>query len=69
MAECSELKRTLFKAGWIMLRQGKGSHIILVHPGRPGIEIVFPDHGSDDIGKGLACKILKLAGLSNNSFD
>ena len=46
-----------------MLRQGKGSHVILVHPDKPGVEIVFPDHGRAEIGKGLERKILKQAGL------
>lgn len=61
--KCSELKRQLLRAGWTILRQGKSSHIIMVHPNKPGLEIVFPDHGSDEIGKGLESKILKLAGL------
>lgn len=61
--KCSELKRKLLRAGWQILRQGKGSHVIMIHPGKPGIEIVFPDHGSAEIGKGLETRILKQAGL------
>jgi predicted RNA binding protein YcfA (HicA-like mRNA interferase family) len=45
-------------------RTGKGSHKILIHPDKAGIEIVFPDHGSDEIAKGLALRILKQAGLN-----
>ncbi|WP_205691318.1 type II toxin-antitoxin system HicA family toxin [Chitinophaga oryziterrae] len=41
----------------------QGQPYIIVHPNKPGLEIVFPDHGSDEIGKGLESKILKLAGL------
>lgn len=55
--KCSELKRQLLRAGWTILRQGKGSHILMVHPNKPGLEIVFPDHGSDEVGKGLESKI------------
>lgn len=58
-----ELLRTLRREGWIIYRTGKGSHKILIHPGKPGIEIVFPDHGSNEIAKGLASRILKQAGL------
>jgi predicted RNA binding protein YcfA (HicA-like mRNA interferase family) len=61
--KCSELKRKLLRAGWTILRQGKGSHVIMVHPDKPEQEIIFPDHGSDEIAKGLELKFLKLAGL------
>lgn len=68
MSKCSELKRRLLRSGWYILRQGKGSHIIMAHPDKPGIEIVFPDHGSDEMGKGLENKILKLAGLKPSNI-
>mgnify|MGYP003577442463 CR=1 FL=1 len=61
--KCSELLRTLIREGWMIYRTGKGSHKILTHPDKPGIEIVFPDHGSKEIARGLASKILKQAGL------
>ncbi|RPD41345.1 type II toxin-antitoxin system HicA family toxin [Chitinophaga barathri] len=63
MSKCSEILRRLERAGWRVLRQGKGSHIILVHPDKPGTEIIFSDHGSREIGKGLERKYLKQAGL------
>lgn len=59
----SELLRKLTKAGWVTIREGKGSHRILGHPDKPGNHIVFPDHGTNEIGKGLALKIKKKAGL------
>lgn len=62
--KCSELLRLLRKAGWIIIREGKGSHKILSHPDKPGIIITFPDHGSDEMGKGLAEKIKKQAVLN-----
>jgi predicted RNA binding protein YcfA (HicA-like mRNA interferase family) len=51
------------RAGWYVLREGRGSHKILAHPDKPGEIIVFPDHGNDEMGKGLESKILKQAGL------
>lgn len=51
------------RAGWQILRSGKGSHLIMIHPSKPGIEIVFPDHGSAEMGRGLEIRILKQAGL------
>lgn len=59
----SELLRVLARAGWVTIREGKGSHKILGHPDKPGNQLVCPDHGANEIGKGLALKILKKAGL------
>lgn len=63
MSKCSELRRLFRRAGWVVVRRGKGSHIILGHPDKPGIEISFPDHGSAEMKKGLEQKFLKIAGL------
>jgi len=57
----SELLRILRKDGWYDKRQN-GSHIIMVHPTKSGI-LVVPDHGSNEVGKGLEKSILKQAGL------
>ncbi|MDO7888192.1 type II toxin-antitoxin system HicA family toxin [Hymenobacter cheonanensis] len=57
----SELLRILLKAGWYIVRQN-GSHMTLRHPTNPE-QITFPSHGSAEVGKGLAAKILKQAGL------
>lgn len=59
----SELLRKLKHAGWEVIRQGKGSHVILGHADFPGKAITFPDHGSQEISKGLENAILKQAGL------
>jgi predicted RNA binding protein YcfA (HicA-like mRNA interferase family) len=59
--KCSELLRLLEKAGWYKDRQS-GSHIIMKHPERD-YTITFPNHGSAEIGKGLAEKLKKQAGL------
>jgi predicted RNA binding protein YcfA (HicA-like mRNA interferase family) len=57
----SELLRELRRAGWVPTTQ-KGSHIKLIHPDREDF-IIFPLHGSAEIGKGLEKKIKKQAGL------
>lgn len=60
--KCSELYRRLVKDGWYPISQ-KGSHVKMKHDDKSGI-IVFPNHGSQEIGKGLEKKIRKDAGLS-----
>jgi predicted RNA binding protein YcfA (HicA-like mRNA interferase family) len=57
----SELVRILQKDGWFVVRQ-TGSHMIMEHPIKMG-KIVCPFHSSQEVGKGLASKILKDAGL------
>lgn len=59
--KCSELLRILQRAGWRIESQ-RGSHVKLVHSSIKGI-IIFPDHGSKELGKGLEKKIKKQAGL------
>ncbi len=59
--KCSELLRKLKRAGWMELSR-RGSHVKLIHPERPGT-IIFPDHGSNELGKGLQLKIMRDAGL------
>jgi len=57
----SELLRILQKDGWYTVSQ-TGSHLKMHHPTRIGV-IIFPSHGSQEIGKGLENKMLKQAGL------
>lgn len=59
--KCSELLRIIKRDGWYPVSQ-RGSHIKLVHPSKPGT-IIFPDHGRQEVGKGLEIRILKDAGL------
>ena len=59
--KCSELIRKVEKRGWTIIRQ-KGSHRIYEHPELEGL-VVVPDHGSKEVGKGLAAKIMKQAGI------
>jgi len=51
----------LSKDGWYPVSQ-KGSHIKLKHDFKEGL-IIFPNHGSQEMGKGLEKKILKDAGI------
>jgi predicted RNA binding protein YcfA (HicA-like mRNA interferase family) len=57
----SELLRILNRDGWTAKRQS-GSHIVMTHPTKQGT-LIFPNHGSAEVGKGLANKVLKQAGL------
>jgi predicted RNA binding protein YcfA (HicA-like mRNA interferase family) len=58
----SELIRKVQKAGCYFVRQAKGSHEIWFSP-LTNREFVIPNHGSQEIGRGLEAKILKQAGL------
>ena len=59
--KCSELLRLLKKDGWYKVSQ-KGSHIKLKHDNKTST-IIFPDHGSQELGTGIEKKIKKIAGL------
>jgi mRNA interferase HicA len=59
--KCSELLKMLKKDGWYTVSQ-KGSHMKLHHPHKKNM-IIFPNHGSQELGKGTENKILKDAGL------
>ena len=59
--KCSELLRLLLKDGWMVV-SSKGSHLKMKHPQKPG-QIIFPDHGSHEMGKGMERKIRRDAGL------
>lgn len=56
----ADMIRDLKKTGWILDRVA-GSHHIFKHPTLPG-HIAVP-HPKKDLGKGLAHKLLKQAGL------
>jgi predicted RNA binding protein YcfA (HicA-like mRNA interferase family) len=57
----TELIRLLKRDGWFVVRQ-QGSHMIMNHPSKKG-QIVCPNHGSQEVGKGLEMKIKKDAGI------
>ena len=59
--KCSELLRILRKDGWYVISQ-KGSHLKLGHRTKTN-RIIFPNHGSQEMGKGLEKRILKEAGI------
>ncbi|MCX6219782.1 MAG: type II toxin-antitoxin system HicA family toxin [Bacteroidia bacterium] len=59
--KCSELYRILVNDGWFPVSQS-GSHVKMKHNSKPGM-IIFPNHGSQELGKGVELKIRKDAGL------
>ena len=59
--KCSELLRILKKDGWYVISQ-KGSHLKMGHSSKTN-KIIFPNHGSQEVGKGLENRILKEARL------
>ena len=59
--KCSELYKILTKDGWYSVSQ-KGSHVKIRHETKNGT-IIFPNHGSQEKGKGLENKILKDAAI------
>jgi mRNA interferase HicA len=60
--KCSELYRILTKNGWYPISQ-KSSDVKLKHNSKEGI-IIFPNLGSQEMGKGIEKKILKDAGIN-----
>ena len=59
--KCSELLRILKKDGWYVVSQ-RGSHLKMKHDEKSGI-IIFPNHGSSEMGLGLEKKLRKQAGI------
>ena len=59
--KCSEAYRILKQDGWYPVSQ-KGSHVKLIHDSKKGT-IIFPNHGSQELGKGLEKKLFKQAGI------
>jgi predicted RNA binding protein YcfA (HicA-like mRNA interferase family) len=61
--KCSEAYRILLKDGWVPVSQS-GSHVKLRHPHKEGV-IIFPNHGSQELGLGLQKKMFKKAGINH----
>jgi predicted RNA binding protein YcfA (HicA-like mRNA interferase family) len=57
----SELYRILTQDGWYVVSQS-GSHVKMRHRIKFGV-LIFPHHGSNEVGKGLERKLLKQAGI------
>jgi mRNA interferase HicA len=55
----NELLRLLTRDGWFAIRQS-GSHVVMEHPLKEG-QVIFPNHGSKEVKKGLLGGILKQA--------
>lgn len=53
--------RLLIRDGWFPVSQ-RGSHIKMRRQKKKGM-LIFPNHGSQELGKGLEKRILKDAGI------
>jgi predicted RNA binding protein YcfA (HicA-like mRNA interferase family) len=62
----SDLVRFLKHKGFIEDRQ-RGSHLTLRHPEKI-ISVTVPVHSGQDVGRGLAVRILKDAGFSVEDY-
>jgi predicted RNA binding protein YcfA (HicA-like mRNA interferase family) len=60
-----EILEALGRAGFQRIRQ-RGSHVRLRHP--DGRVVTVPEHGAQDIGRGLLRKILRDADLNPEQF-
>lgn len=56
----SEFIREAKRKGWVIHRQGKGSHSIYIKDGK---KVSVPDHGAKEIPKGLEKALRKQMGL------
>ena len=63
--KCSELYKILTKDGWYPVSQ-RGSHVKMKHSHKSGL-LIFPNHGSQEVAKGLERKVLKDAGLRSEN--
>ncbi|MBI5816447.1 MAG: type II toxin-antitoxin system HicA family toxin [Nitrospinae bacterium] len=60
-----EIERRLRKLGFLIVRQGKGSHVIFSNG---PVSFPVPRHGGKDISPGVERRILKLTGLRQEEF-
>jgi predicted RNA binding protein YcfA (HicA-like mRNA interferase family) len=65
--KCSELYRLLKKDGWYPISQ-KGSHVKLKHDKKQNI-IIFPNHGSQELGKGFKKKDQKRRWIKIEKYE
>lgn len=56
----SEFIREAKRKGWVLVRQGKGSHEVYEKDGK---QVVIPNHGSQELGKGLERRLRKEMGI------
>jgi len=56
----SEFLREIKRKGWVLVRQGKGSHEIYQKNAQ---QVSVPNHGSKEFGKGIEIKLRKEMGL------
>ena len=57
-----ELIRRLKRGGFVEYRRASGSHVVYRHP-ETGIRVTVAIHTKQEVGKGLAHRILRNAGV------
>lgn len=62
--KCSEMYKILISRGWYPVSQ-RGSHIKMKHAFSEEV-IIFPNHGSSELGWGLEKKFLKQSDIKTN---
>lgn len=61
-----DLAKIAEKNGWKVLRQGKGSHVIWIHPKASSV-LPIPNHGSKELNPKLTKALLKV--ITENTHE
>lgn len=60
-----KIAKKIEKMGYVILRQGKGSHVVF---GKAEKRIIVPNHSGKDISSGVEGKIIKLLCITKEEF-
>jgi predicted RNA binding protein YcfA (HicA-like mRNA interferase family) len=63
-ARARRVLAALLRTGWVLKRQGDGSHRVLPRPGWPDFVLAF--HEGDEIGPRMLARIAKRTGLTRD---
>lgn len=56
----SEFIRLAKRNGWVLVRQGKGSHEVYA---KDGVQVIIPSHGAKELPTGLEKSLRKQMGF------
>ena len=60
-----EISKKLQREGYLLLRRGKGSHVIF---GKGIKRIIVPNHGGKDVSSGVEKQIIRILGKTKEEF-